>query len=132
MSNLFNTQICEELVTLLPRSGEALSNYATVLASFYELSPKDVQLRDVENLFRASLEVEGINMYKDQGTPPKYLVETSFWKKLNNNETNNNNTTSATKNITNAAEGTVANKQPTLNRKNVPGNKTPAVATSIF
>ena len=61
----FCVKISEELVALIPLSTEALSNYATIISSIHELSPQQsVKLNgDIENLFRASIEVEGSDMH---------------------------------------------------------------------
>lgn len=65
----------------MPRSSEALANLGEVLSIIMDVSPLLVESKDVELLFRASVEVENTNIY--QGDVPKSLSETVWWKKKN-------------------------------------------------
>ena len=110
---------------LLPRSSEALSNYATVLSSIRELSPQQgVKLGgDIESLFRASLEVEGSDMHKQDPTP-RHLIETEFWKDLNSSSTGNK-TINTNKGTVATSKGAVPTKPAASTQSNVPTNKAP-------
>ena len=134
-------KICEELVTLLPRSSEALSNYATILSSIHELSPQQAVKLDgnIENLFRASIEVEGTDMHQDQEAPPKHLIETKFWKDLTTvkNADTGNKTASTTNKATgaNITKGAGSTKTSTTRPGGGPVNRTPIASKtnlSIF
>jgi hypothetical protein len=49
----------------------------------HETSPKEVTLKDVENLFRASLQVEGTNIHQKDALP-SFLLSTEYGCKLIN------------------------------------------------
>ena len=130
----FCVKISEELVALIPRSTEALSNYATILSSIHELSPqKAVKLNgDIENLFRASIEVEGSDMHQDQATPPKHLIETKFWKNITAvKNVDAGKTTSATNKAT-TGKGASPTKPPSTQPGGGAGGRAPIASKEIF
>ena len=83
-----------------------------MLASILEISPNATTLEEIENLFRASLEVEGSNIHDNKAEISKFLLKTTFWS----------NAGGATKD---------KDRKDSTPQKTAPGNtKTPNAATN--